>query len=150
MLGEKLHCVRVCGCYPLLLCDPYCPEFPISASAQASAKHVTTIAQAFAASTSSRAVKDLAAAPLNNAERNLQKVLRCFDLTLNVPVTNVNLSSECEVPCLMPTDYITTLVDNGFLYRLLGGSFATRISFPKWYVVGVLQTFAVWRTVMYI
>ncbi|CAE7029550.1 unnamed protein product [Symbiodinium sp. CCMP2592] len=91
------------------------------ASVQASAKHVATIAEAFATQDNDcKALRDLGGAPKSDAEKSLQKTLRKWDLTLNVPWTYQQLSEDCSVPMLMPSDYLTTLVEKGYLHKLLG------------------------------
>ena len=64
----------------------------------------------------------MARAPDKNAARCFEKVLRKWDLTLDVPVTYLDLTSDCRVPSLMPSDYIAKLFEKGFLHKLLGGS----------------------------
>ena len=93
--------------------------------AQASAKHVVHIAKTFVDDNTCQAVRDMARAPLNDAEKALHRILKQFDLTLNVPITRVELGECLELPCLMPTDYILSLHEKGFLHRLLGGTVAS-------------------------
>ncbi|CAE7369766.1 unnamed protein product [Symbiodinium sp. CCMP2456] len=90
----------------------------------ASAKHVATIAKAFATE-ANPALADMAKAPLNDAEKSLQAMLRKWDLTLNVPWTYTDLGDTCSVPMLRPTDYVATLFEKGYLHKLLGGSVAS-------------------------
>ena len=61
-------------------------------------------------------MKDLSRAPLNDAEKVLQTVLKRFDLTLNVPLTYIQVSDTCKLPCLMPSDHLASLHDKGFLH----------------------------------
>ena len=93
--------------------------------AEAPAKHVAIVAKAFANEASCSAISSMAKASLKDAEEALHKVLVKFDLTLNVKVTTLQLSSEVSIPCLLPSDYILTLHEKGFLNKLLGGSIAT-------------------------
>ena len=87
---------------------------------------MATIAKAFATEANPcRALADMAKAPLNDAEKSLQAMLRKWDLTLNVPWTYVGLCDECSVPMLRPTDYIATLAEKGYLHKLLGGPLAS-------------------------
>ena len=67
----------------------------------------------------------MAACPKNDAEKALHRILQKFGLTLNVPITYVELSSDCRMPCLMPSDYIQAFYEEGFLHKLLGGAVAT-------------------------
>ena len=83
------------------------------------------IAKAFADEASCSAVLSMAKAPLKDAEEALHKVLVKFDLTLNVKITTLQLTSDLSLPCLLPSDYILTLHEKGFLNKLLGGSIAT-------------------------
>ncbi|CAE6968930.1 unnamed protein product [Symbiodinium sp. CCMP2592] len=91
------------------------------ASVSASAKHVATVAKAFATE-ANPCLADMAKAPLNDAEKTLQIMLRKWDLTLNVPWTYIDLCDTCSVPMLRPTDYLATLVEKGYLHKLLGSS----------------------------
>ncbi|CAK9085598.1 Uncharacterized protein SCF082_LOCUS40543 [Durusdinium trenchii] len=75
----------------------------------APAKHVAAIAAAFAKTSSDGALSAIARCPQNDAERAMQKALCKFDLTLDAPVTYVNVGEQCLVPCLKPTDYVRTL-----------------------------------------
>ncbi|CAE7891710.1 unnamed protein product [Symbiodinium microadriaticum] len=98
---------------------------PLAATIQcsATAKHVATIAKAFADDISScKALKDLSRAPLNDAEKSLQAVVKRWGLTLNVALTYTDLSDEWRVPMLLPADYIRTLRDEGYLNKLVGSS----------------------------
>ena len=100
--------------------SPPSPSRNSCLAAQATAKHVATIAKAFADDISScKALKDLSRAPLNDA---LQVVVKRWGLTLNVPLTYTDLSNDCRVPVLLPADYIRTLRDEGYLNKLVGGS----------------------------
>ena len=87
--------------------------------AEAPAKHVAQIAAAFARKTSQGALREMAKCPQNDAEKAMQKVLVKFDLTLDVPLTYVDVGGT-EIPCLMPTDYIETLNAKGYLHRMVG------------------------------
>ena len=91
-------------------------------TAQATAKHAANIAKAFADDIGAcKALKDLARAPYADAEKYLQKVLTKWELTFDVPITYVDISSTCRIPILKPSDYITKLCEKGFLNKLLGG-----------------------------
>eukprot|EP00439_Symbiodinium_sp_Y106_P035573 s6221_g4.t1 len=90
---------------------------------QATAKHVATIAKAFAGDISTcKALKDLARAPLNDAEKSLQAVVKRWSLNIDVPLTYVDVGNDCRIPMLLPADYIRTLRDAGYLNKLLGSS----------------------------
>ena len=87
---------------------------------------MATVAEAFATQDNDcKALQDLGRAPKSDAEKSLQKTLRKWDLTLPVPWKYVNLSADCSVPMLMPSDYIATLAEKGYLHKLLGGSVAS-------------------------
>ena len=87
---------------------------------------MATVAEAFATQDNDcKALQDMGRAPKSDAEKSLQKTLRKWDLTLNVPWTYQQLSDDCSVPMLMPSDYITTLLEKGYLHKLLGGSVAS-------------------------
>ena len=94
--------------------------------AKASGKHIASIAKAFAGDIGAcKALKDLARAPLSDAEKYLQKVLTKWELTFDVPITYLDISDNCRIPILKPSDYIQKLCEKGFLNKLLGGSFET-------------------------
>ena len=94
--------------------------------AKAPAKHVVALAKTFAGGHDEcRALRSIASCPEGDAEKSLQKVLKKFDLTLNVAVREISLTSDCMVPVLMPEDYIQVLCEKGFMHKLLGGSLAT-------------------------
>ena len=57
----------------------------------------------------------------NDAEKALQKIVRQFDLTLDVPITQMTCASGVDAPVLLPQDFIKTLSDKGFLHKLFGG-----------------------------
>ena len=85
-----------------------------------------TLAKTFAGgSDESRALQSIAKCPASDAEKSLQKVLKKFDLTLNVDVQYISLSPECSVPVLMPEKHIQVLCEKGHMHKLLGGSLAT-------------------------
>ncbi|CAE7212783.1 unnamed protein product [Symbiodinium sp. CCMP2592] len=88
---------------------------------EATAKHVVSIAKTFVVEDSSKALQSMARCCKNDAEKALQKVLRQFDLTLDVPITQMTCASGVDVPVLLPQDFIRTLSDKGFLHKLLGG-----------------------------
>ena len=87
---------------------------------------MVTIAKTFAKDVAACcAIRDIARCPKNDAEKALQKVLRKFDLTLDIPVTTLQLTRDLAVPCLLPTDFIRSLHEKGFLNKLLAGSLNT-------------------------
>ena len=89
---------------------------------EATGKHVANIAKAFADDIGAcRALKDLARAPVCDAEKYLQKVLQKWELIFDVPITYVDVSDTCRIPFLKPSDYIMKLCEKGFLNKLLGG-----------------------------
>ncbi|CAE7838701.1 unnamed protein product, partial [Symbiodinium necroappetens] len=84
---------------------PYCC-YVVSARADrarwATAKHVVSIAQTFAGDDSSKALQTMARCCKNDAEKALQKVLREFDLTLDVPITQMACAAGVNIPVLLP------------------------------------------------
>ena len=89
-------------------------------------KAITVIAKAFAGDISTcKALKDLARAPLNDAEKSLQAVVKRWRLNIDVPLTYVDVGNDCRIPMLLPADYIRTLRDAGYLNKLLDGSLST-------------------------
>lgn len=107
-------------------------KYPQPNVAKATAKHVVTIAATFtAADDDSRALQAMAKCPKTDAERAIQKVLRKFDLTLNVPTTDIEVKPGCTVPVLLPEHYITVLSEKGYLNKLLGGSVETSALFSN-------------------
>ena len=73
------------------------------------------------------ALQGMASCRSKDAEGCLQKVLKKFDLTLTVPFTYITCATDFQVPVLMPDDFIKVLHQRGFMYKLVGGSFATCI-----------------------
>ena len=107
-------------------------KYPQPDLAKATAKHVASIAATFTAEDdNSRALQAMANCPKTDAERAIQSVLRKFDLTLNVPVTEIDINPGCTVPVLLPEHYITVLSEKGYLNKLLGGSVETRALFSN-------------------
>lgn len=105
---------------PIIHEPPTWPHRTSYLCAEAPAKHVAAIAAAFAKTSSDGALSAIARCPQNDAERAMQKALCKFDLTLDAPVTYVNVGEQCLVPCLKPTDYVRTLNERGYLHRLIG------------------------------
>ena len=68
----------------------------------------------------------MAACPDGDAEKALQRILKKYDLTLNVPRTNLTCAPNCTVPVLLPEDYIRLLSEKGYLHKLLGGPLESR------------------------
>ena len=94
--------------------------------AEATAKHVVSVAKTFAREDDCKALQEMAACPTGDAEKALQRILRKYDLTLDVPRTNITCAPNCTVPVLMPEDYIRILSDKGYLHKLLGGPVDSR------------------------
>ncbi|CAE6960432.1 unnamed protein product [Symbiodinium sp. CCMP2592] len=69
---------------------------------EATAKHVVTIAKTFVGEDSSKALQSMARCCKNDSEKALQKILRQFDLTLDVPITQMTCASGVDVPVLLP------------------------------------------------
>ena len=101
-------------------------QIPNLQLAKATAKHVVSIAQTFAGDDSSKALQTMARCCKNDAEKALQKVLREFDLTLDVPITQMACAVGVNIPVLLPQDFIKTLSGKGFLHKLLGGPVRNR------------------------
>ena len=97
-----------------------------STLAEATAKHVVSVAKTFAREDDSKALQEMAVCPDKDAERALQRILKKYDLTLNVPRTNVIYAPNCTVPVLLPEDYIRVLSEKGYLHKLLGGPLHNR------------------------
>lgn len=91
--------------------------------AEAPAKHVVQIAKAFArhCPDGDSAVSTIARARLNDAEKAMQKAMVKFELTLNVPLSHIDLGGV-TIPWLKPSDYLQTLNSRGFLHRVVGCS----------------------------
>ncbi|OLQ13517.1 hypothetical protein AK812_SmicGene2482 [Symbiodinium microadriaticum] len=87
----------------------------------ATAKHVVSVAKTFAREDDCKALQEMAACPDGDAEKALQRILKKYDLTLNVPRTNLTCAPNCTVPVLLPEDYIRLLSEKGYLHKLLGG-----------------------------
>ncbi|CAE7284133.1 unnamed protein product [Symbiodinium sp. CCMP2456] len=87
----------------------------------ATAKHVVSIAKTFAREDDCKALREMASCPDGDAEKALQRVLKQYDLTLNVPLTQIDCGAPYTVPVLLPEDYIGSLSEKGHLHRLLGG-----------------------------
>ncbi|OLQ15450.1 hypothetical protein AK812_SmicGene349 [Symbiodinium microadriaticum] len=85
-----------------------CPDLGSVEMLEATAKHVVSIAQTFAGDDSSKALQTMARCCKNDAEKALQKVLREFDLTLDVPITQMACAAGVNIPVLLPQ------VDPGF------------------------------------
>ena len=109
-------------CSEPLMCRVLVLSLRTSSSAEAAAKHVVTIAKAFADDVNAcKALRELSKVRENDAAKALHKVLKKFDLTLDIPLSYLELGTDCKIPCLMPADYIMALQRKGYLYRLVGG-----------------------------
>ena len=73
----------------------------------------------------------MAVCPDRDAEKALQRILKKYDLTLNVPRSYVTCAPNCTVPVLLHKDYIRVLSEKGYLHKLLGGPLENRAFVSK-------------------